>query len=109
MFKHHLIERTLTGGLVIAVVGLPASAQARISRDQPAARPTASIRLPDTPYSLRARTPDGSRSDPVQSSQSGFQWGDAGIGAAGAVVLLGGAAAAAGTATRRRIHRTGRG
>jgi hypothetical protein len=110
MFKHHLIGRTLTGGLVIAAVGLPGSAQAGSPRDQPVARSTASIRLPDTPYSLRARTPGGSASDAVQpSSQYGFQWADAGIGAAGAVVLLGGAAAAAGMASRRRIQRTGGG
>jgi hypothetical protein len=40
------------------------------------------------------------------SSQSGFQWGDAGIGAAGAAVVLGGAAAGVGVTRRRRIQRT---
>ncbi len=37
------------------------------------------------------------------SSQQAFQWGDAGIGAAGVVLLLGGVAAAA-IATRRQRH-----
>jgi hypothetical protein len=36
---------------------------------------------------------------------SGFQWGDAGIGAGGTAVLLGAGAVAAGAARRRRSQR----
>jgi hypothetical protein len=99
MLKHHLIRRTLTGGLVIVAVGFPATAQARTCQ-----RP---VQLPNTPYSNRA-LPQCSASDvSVQHrSQAGFQWGDAGIGAAGAAVLLGGAAAGVGMTRRRRIPRT---
>jgi hypothetical protein len=107
MFKHHSILRPLTGGLVIAAAGLPASSQARIFHDRPVPSLIRSIRLPDTPYSNRALRPDGSASGASVrvSSQPGFPWGDAGIGA-GAAVLLGAAATAAGMTRRRRIQRT---
>jgi len=39
------------------------------------------------------------------SSSGGFQWGPAGVGAAGLVVLLGAEAAAASAMRRRRVHR----
>jgi hypothetical protein len=41
----------------------------------------------------------------VVTSQGGFQWGDAGIGAAGMIVLLGTGAGAAGAVRRRRAQR----
>ena len=39
------------------------------------------------------------------SAQEGFQWADAGIGAAGTAMLLGAGVAASGAARRRRTHR----
>lgn len=39
------------------------------------------------------------------SASEGFRWGDAGVGAAGVVVLLGAAAGAAGVLRQRRAHR----
>jgi hypothetical protein len=39
------------------------------------------------------------------SSSDGFQWGDAGVGAAGIVVLLGVGVGAAGVLRHRRVHR----
>ena len=39
------------------------------------------------------------------TSQGGFQWGDAGIGAAGMIVLLGAGAGTAGVMRNRRAHR----
>jgi hypothetical protein len=47
----------------------------------------------------------GGRTAP-RSAQPGFQWGDAGIGAAGAAVLLGGAATGVSLTRRRRLQRT---
>ena len=44
------------------------------------------------------------RPQPSSSAQSGFQWGDAGIGAA-VVVLLGAGAVAASAMRRRRVQR----
>jgi hypothetical protein len=131
MSKHYLSRRTVTGCLTIAVIGLPASAQARIVQHPSVANARAHTQLPNTPYSNRALRPYGSPSGPLlrfpntpysnrallshgsasdargqHGSRPGFPWSDAGIGAAGAAVLLGGAAAASGMTRRRRIART---
>jgi hypothetical protein len=133
MLKHHLIRRTVTGGLVIAAVGLPISAQAKFMESGGgASAPSVSttVTLPVDSYSSRAIDRHGSASassaalpNPVQaaapsstsvaptnpgisSPNGGFDWGDAGIGAAGAVVLMGAATAAVGVTRRRRIQRT---
>jgi hypothetical protein len=39
------------------------------------------------------------------TSQGGFQWGDAGIGAASMIVLLGAGAGAVGVVRNRRVNR----
>ena len=39
------------------------------------------------------------------SSPQGFQWGDAGVGAAGVIVLLGAGAGVASAMRHRRVHR----
>ena len=109
MFKHHQIKRALAGGLVIASVGLPASAQAmRTDGKSGPAAPAASVHVawPVNGYSSRALHPYGSAGVAwaQPGSQSAFQWGDAGIGAAGAVALLGAAAAGVGVTRRRRTQ-----
>jgi len=83
MFKQHLIRRSLVSGLVIAAASFPASAQAMFINGGGPSVPAAS--------------------QPGASAHSSFQWGDAGIGAAGAVVLLG--AGALGTSATRRRRR----
>jgi hypothetical protein len=96
MYKHNLIRRWLTGGVVIAAASFPSAAQAMLPlADPPAAtsgQVASAIGLP-VPHA-------GSR------AQSGFEWGDAGIGAAGTIVLLGAGAVASGVGRRRRAHRT---
>jgi hypothetical protein len=133
MLKHHLIRRTLTGSLVIAAVGLPSSAQAMfIGGGGGPSAPLSSTTgtLPVDSYSSRALDRHGSasagpavRPNPdqvaarsstsaaptnpgISSPNGGFDWGDAGIGAAGAVVLIGAAAAGVGVTRRKRIQRT---
>ena len=111
MFKEHLIKRTLAGGLVIAATGFPPGAQAMrtvTGGSEPAVVRSAPGRFPVNSYSLRALAPNTSVSDASvrRSSQPGFEWGDAGIGAAGAVVVLGAAAVGAGMTRRRRNQRT---
>ena len=91
MFKHSLIKRSLVAGLVTGAASFPSVAQARYLEDPPLA-PVAS-----SPTSVQQT---GS------SAQSGFRWGDAGIGAAGTIVLLGAGAGAAGAMRRRRVHGT---
>jgi hypothetical protein len=91
MFKRHLIKRSLAGGLVIAAVGFPSAAQA-----MPYSGPSSGSGTPITSVPSVAQ--------PVSSSDSSFQWGDAGIGAAGAVVLM--SAGALGATRRRRVQRT---
>jgi hypothetical protein len=87
MFNHHLIKRSLAAAAVIATAGFPSAAQAMFVDGAPGqAIPVAS------PLSV---------SHPTATSHSTFEWGDAGIGAAGATVLVGAAVLGA-TVTRRR-------
>jgi|GEM_PF-2913202 len=92
MFKHYLIKRSLVSGLVVAAVSFPSAAQAMFIDGGGGRAPIADH-------------PSTAPSAPAASSSGGFHWGDAGIGAAGAVVLLGGAAAGAGVTRRQRIQR----
>ena len=93
MFNNHVVGRWLSGGLAIAAVSFPPAAQAMLPRA-------------DSPSSATGQS-SSAIGLPVQSAgkagQDGFQWGDAGIGAAGTVVLLGAGAAAA---RRHRVSRT---
>jgi hypothetical protein len=90
MLSHKMIKRGLAGVLVFAAAGFPAAAQA--DSFIAGGSDSASVQV----ASERA----------VQQSGSGFQWGDAGIGAAAAITLLGAGAASSGAARRRRIQRT---
>lgn len=86
------IGTTVTTALLAAALALPGAAQARPNTN-PLGGPAAVV--------IESSAPAGSGS-------SGFQWDDAGIGAAGAALLLGAAAAATGSARRRRAgHRDG--
>lgn len=107
MFNHHLIKRLLVSGLAIAAAGFPAAAQARLNLEPPAVSSATSHTLPSTFHTdasssgYRSAQANGS-SVSVPQASSGFQWDDAGIGAAGAVVLLGGGALGIGVMRRRR-------
>jgi hypothetical protein len=90
MLNHTLIKRSLAAGLAVGAAGFPTAAQARFELNPPLAP---SVSRPEHVASAPTRA------QPSSSAQAGFQWGDAGIGAAGAVVLLG---AAAGTANAMR-------
>ena len=83
----HNYRHWLAGGLVIAAVSFPATAQGRIMIDSPG--------QPSAPAPA---------SSPPPAQPAGFQWDDAGIGAAGTVLLLGAGAMTAGLARRRRAH-----
>jgi hypothetical protein len=82
------ITSILASGAIVAAVALPAAAQARPNTNAISGTPAVVVQTPA----------------PAESGQSGFQWGDAGIGAA--AVLLLGAGTAAGLSTRRRRVRT---
>ncbi len=97
MFKQGVTKRCLAGGLLVAAASFPAAAQARFDLN-PSPPPAASAPLP------AASRPSVHQGGP--STEAGFQWGDAGLGAAGTVVLLGTGATAVGIARRRRVHRT---
>lgn len=88
MPNHNLIKRSLAAAAVVATAGFPTAAQAVLIGDGVApAGPAPSAR---------------SVPQPVASSHSSFQWGDAGIGAAGAVALLGTGALGVSMTRRRR-------
>jgi hypothetical protein len=87
MFERQVIRRALTASLLVAAASFPAAAQARPGIDPPATATAPSVE--------RTASGGGSR----------FHWGDAGIGAAGAVLLVGTAGAFAGGARRRRVQR----
>jgi hypothetical protein len=97
MSDHTAITRWLTTGLVIGAAVVPSAAQARFEFNPPA--------------SIRAGAPAGAVSgttarENVASAQAGFQWGDAGVGAAGAAVLLSAGAVATAAVRRRRTQHT---
>jgi len=123
MLHRHLIKRTLAGGLVIAAAGLPSAAQAMPIGGAESAIPAAPAssgpsaqqqRLDQLQgnvqewFAVHGRFPASTAlTAPVSTaaaamSPRGFQWDDAGIGAAGATVLLCAAALGVGLTRRRR-------
>jgi hypothetical protein len=93
MSKFKLSKRLLAAGLMVAAASFPAVAQARLNFDPPS----------KTAASAPAPAVSAQASPPTRDSS--FQWGDAAIGAAGAVVLVGAGAAATSGARRRRGQR----
>jgi hypothetical protein len=93
-------KRTLIAAAVIAAAGAPTSAYARLNLDpeSPAAHHRAQVVTPARP--ARPARPVAE----AASAPRGFAWDDAGLGAAGALVLLGTAGSAA-VIVRRRGHR----
>ena len=96
MPKHTMIRRGLTGALVVGAAGFAPAAQARFEFN---------------PSPLRTSVPAGAARattarQTAASAQAGFQWGDAGVGAAGAAALLGAGAAASVAVRRRRTQHT---
>jgi hypothetical protein len=90
MFNHTQIKRLLPALLAVGVTALPSAATADMltfgsgAGVGPAAEGFAPVH------------------QAVPRGQSGFSWADAGIGAAGAIVLLGAGFGGAGTVTTRR-------
>lgn len=98
MVKRNRIRRWVTGGVVIAAASFAPAAQARpILEDPPAAAASSAPAQPAQGPSVRQTE---------ASSQSGFRWDDAGLGAAGTAGLLGAGVLASGAARRRRTQRT---
>jgi hypothetical protein len=95
MFRHSKIKRFLVAGLVIGAASFPAAAQARFLISPPGTSMSQPARVASVP----------TRPQPSSGAQSGFQWGDAGIGAGGAVVLVGVGAVTASATRRRRVQR----
>ena len=123
MLHHHLIKRTLAGGLVIAAAGLPSAAQARPTGGAESAVPMARASRGPSAQQQRLDQLQGNVQEwfavhghfpastaltaPVATAAAatslrGFQWDDAGIGAAGATVLLCTAALGVGLIRRQR-------
>jgi hypothetical protein len=121
MFARNLIKRSLVAGLAIGAASSPAAAQSKFIEDPPvvpSAPPAQLVNAPSAQQQLaqlqsnvhkqlaaRGGRPSAARSVSAATSGRGFRWGDAGIGAAGTVLLLGTGAGAAGAMRRRRAHR----
>lgn len=119
MFRRNLIKRSLVAGLAIGAASLPAVAQARPVEDPAAPVAGPVVSTPSVQQQLARLHADvqqqfaseggwpsaTSAVNSTATSQPGFQWGDAGIGAAGMVVLLGAGAGTAGAIRRRRAQR----
>jgi hypothetical protein len=120
MFNLALIKRSLAVGLTAAAAAFPAAAQAAQIMDSGGVQ--AATQVPATEPQLDRQagidrlqsnvqqwfathghfvSPSSSPTTATASSGNGFDWGDAGIGAAGMVALLG-AGALGTTVTRRR-------
>jgi hypothetical protein len=96
MFNHTLIKCSLAAAVAIGGASGPTAAQARFNLNPPA------------PPAVSQPTPVASaptHQEPGPGAQPALQWGDVGIGAAGAVVLLGAGAGTANTMRRRRAQR----
>jgi hypothetical protein len=123
MLHYHLIKRTLAGGLAIAAAGLPSAARAMpIAEAESAVRVAPALNGPPAQqqrldqlqgnvqewFAVHGRFPASTAvTAPVSTSAAatlprGFQWDDAGIGAAGATVLLCAAGLGVGLTRRRR-------
>lgn len=94
MFTQLPIKRASLTLLAVAAGALPAGAAARPFFDPP------NVGQTSHPYQ-----PAPAVQHPAASASAGFQWDDAGIGAASAIVLLSGGAGAATVIRRRRRHR----
>jgi hypothetical protein len=92
-------KRALIAGLVALAASCPAAAQAQVNQSPETGQvpTTAPVNAPLT--QTASQIPTATTTDP------GFQWGDAGIGAGGALLVIGAGTAAAGAARRRRGHR----
>lgn len=102
MPNHTLIKRSMIVGLTATAMAFPAAAQARFAED-PGGGPSASPVLTAGP---QPATPASSGAPVTVQSASTFHWGDAGIGAGGAVVLVGAAGVGAAAMRRRRPQGT---
>jgi hypothetical protein len=93
MFKH--IKRIATAAIVVLAAGAPSAAYARFELN-PATGP-------DVNWQTIQNAAPPPAAKPSASSSQGFHWYDAGIGAAGALVLV---SVGSGTmlAHRRRTH-----
>lgn len=89
-------KRTLAAAAVIAAASAPSTAYARFNLD-----PEPSAAHPQAPHII---TPAHAEAD--ASSPGRFQWGDAGLGAAGTLALLGVGAGSTVVLARRRGHQT---
>jgi hypothetical protein len=95
--KHMLIA-----AVVIGAASAPSTAYAAFIGGGGRVLPPAASASVDRSQPQHAQNP-ARRTAP--SSSGSFQWGDAGVGAAGLVVLLGAGAGAASAMRRRRVHR----
>jgi hypothetical protein len=95
-------KRALIAAAMIAAASAPSSAYARLNLDPepPAAHHPPQLVTPAHP--ARPARPVAE----AASATRGFEWGDAGLGAAGTLVLLGTGAGSAAAIARRRGHRT---
>jgi hypothetical protein len=89
------IKRLLIAATMIVALSAPSAAFGFIRVTSGGASTSGQAQASIVPSAFRA----------TASSSQGFQWGDAGVGAAGVVVLLGAGAGAAGVLRQRRVHR----
>jgi hypothetical protein len=103
-FNTTLVKRSVAAGLAIGAASVPAAAQAMPLLAAPAP-PTAPAPQHQAPPGAPAPQHQAPVPGQPTSSDTSFRWEDAGIGAAGAVVLLGAGGLAAGALRRRRPQR----
>ena len=95
-------QRTLIAAAMIAAASAPSSAHARLNLDPESLAPHHPAQVVTPARPVRPARPVAE----AASAPRGFAWDDAGLGAAGTLVLLGTGAGSAAVITRRRGHRT---
>lgn len=113
-----LTKRALTALVVIAATSAPSTAIARVVDYTPPQSRQSQLESLQQAVTRSFGPTSGSLAGPVEahgddsvratgtSPQQGFQWDDAGLGAAGMLVLLGAGASSAALISRRRAHQT---
>jgi hypothetical protein len=99
-------QRTLAAAAMIAAASSPATASARLNLNpepSPAQHRVQTL-APSHPASHASPTHPARPAPQAGSASGGFEWGDAGLGAAGTLVLLATGAGSAAVLTRRRGH-----
>jgi hypothetical protein len=104
MLNHNLIKRSLASGLV--AVGAAVSVGVGAASARPYDVNANGSLVPAPTVSAQTISTASQPASVTSPGSGGFDWADAGIGAAGSALLMGAGLLSVGATRRRRVHRT---